>query len=98
MGNDVLRQLEETENLGDLVVLPRVMFDHPDTIALDDITPQDVANQLNRPIALADTMGDVWDAFIGESNVMFQPGVSPEGSIELRTLNDSELGDNQHIS
>ena len=98
MGNDVLRQLEETEHLGDLVVLPRVMFDHPDVIALDDISPQDIANQLNRHIALADSMGDVWDALIGESNVMFQPGISPEGSIELRTLSDIDLGNNQHIS
>jgi hypothetical protein len=74
------------------------MFDHPDTIALDDITPQDIANQLNRLIALADTMGDVWDALTGESNVMYHPGVTPDGPIELRTLNNDDLDTNQHIS
>ena len=105
MGNDVLRQLEtlalsvaETAVLGDLVILPRVMFDHPDTIALDDITPQDIANQLNRPLALADTMGDVWDALTGKSNVMYHPGTSHEGPIDLRTLNNDDLNNNQHTS
>ncbi len=72
MGEDVLRQLE-TAGYGDLVVLPRVMFDHPDRISLDDKSPQDLANRLQRPVALADTMGDVWDALIGESAVMFWP-------------------------
>ncbi len=97
MGNDVLGQLE-TAVLGNLVVLPRVMFDHPDTIALDDITPQDIANRLNCPIALADTMGDVWDALTGASEVMYHPGISPDGPINLRTLNNDDLDTNQHIS
>jgi NifB/MoaA-like Fe-S oxidoreductase len=58
---------------GDLVVFPRVMFDHPDVISLDDLSPQQVASRLNRPVALADTMGDVWDALIGTSKVVFEP-------------------------
>jgi NifB/MoaA-like Fe-S oxidoreductase len=72
MAEDVLNQLQSAE-VGDLVVLPRVMFDHPDTISLDDLSPQTVANQLNSPIALADTMGDVWDAATGQSNVTYWP-------------------------
>lgn len=72
MGEDVLRQLE-IAGYGDLIILPRVMFDHPDRISLDDLSPQDVANRLQRPVALADTMGDVWDALIGESAVMVWP-------------------------
>lgn len=72
MAEDVLKQLE-TAGYGDLVVLPRVMFDHPDRISLDDLSPQDVANRLQRPVALADTLGDVWDALIGESAVLFWP-------------------------
>ncbi|MCP4357505.1 MAG: DUF512 domain-containing protein [Chloroflexi bacterium] len=72
MGRDVLQQLS-TVGYGDLIVLPRVMFDHPDTISLDDLTPQEIANQLKRPLALADTMGDVWDALMGESQVMYKP-------------------------
>ena len=97
MGNDVLTQLEANE-LGDIVVLPRVMFDHPDTITLDDISPQDCANRLKRPVALADTMGDVWDAVTGQSQVMFYPGVSPDGPINLRLLNDDDLESNTHFS
>lgn len=73
MGNDVIQQLEQT-GYGDLVILPRVMFDHPDTITLDDLSPQDVADRLGRPIALADTLGDVWDALIGQSRVVYRPG------------------------
>ena len=72
MAADVLAQLKSA-GYGDLVVLPRVMFDHPDTITLDDVSPQEVANQLACPVALADTMGDVWDALIGTSKVIYYP-------------------------
>lgn len=94
MGTDVLQQLEQ-HGYGDLIVLPRVMFDHPDTIALDDISPQDIANKLKRPIALADTMGDVWDALIGDSRVVYQPGVSAEMPISLKMVDEQ---DNTHFS
>jgi putative radical SAM enzyme (TIGR03279 family) len=89
MGSDVVEQLLQA-GVGDLVVLPRVMFDHPDVIALDDISPQDVANRLKRPLALADTMGDVWDAVIGASQVMFFPDDKPQGTISLKVLGDAE--------
>jgi NifB/MoaA-like Fe-S oxidoreductase len=72
MGEDVLQQLAAA-GYGDLVVLPRVMFDHPDTITLDDLSPQDVADRLSRPVALADTLGDVWDALTGQSRVLYWP-------------------------
>jgi putative radical SAM enzyme (TIGR03279 family) len=72
MGDDVLTHLQN-EGYGDLVLLPRVMFDHPDTIALDDIAPQEIANKLGSPVALADTMGDVWDALNGVSRVVYHP-------------------------
>ncbi|MCB9008841.1 MAG: DUF512 domain-containing protein [Ardenticatenaceae bacterium] len=97
MGADVLEQLKTTE-LGDLVLLPRVMFDHPDRIALDDISPQDIANQLGKPVVLADTMGDVWDALIGESQVVYQPGKPAEGSIPLKLIPPDELDNNTHFS
>jgi putative radical SAM enzyme (TIGR03279 family) len=73
MAEDVLAQLK-TAGYGDLVVLPRIIFDHPDVISLDDRTPQSVADELGRPVALADLMGDVWDALVGKSAVLFQPG------------------------
>lgn len=98
MAQDVLRQLE-TAVLGDIIVLPRVMFDHPDTISLDDLTPQDMANRLQKPVALADTMGDVWDALIGESQVVYYPGDTPtDATIPLRLINDEDEASNTHIS
>lgn len=74
MGEDVLGHLQSVE-LGDLVIFPRVMFDHPDTITLDDKGPQEMANHLDCAVALADTMGDIWDAMIGQSNLLFYPQV-----------------------
>lgn len=87
MGGDILRQLE-AGGCGDLVVLPRVTFDHPDTITLDDLSPQDIANRLDRPVALADSLGDVWDALRGVSRVMYRPGVPPAEAINLKVLGD----------
>ncbi len=97
MGQDVLRQLEGA-GYGDLVVLPRVMFDHPDTIALDDLSPQDIANRLKRPVALADTLADVWDALTGVSQVLYRPGVPAPGSVNLRVLSADDLASNAHLS
>lgn len=97
MAGDTLNQLRAAA-VGDLVILPRVMFDHPDTISLDDLSPQDMANQLNRPVALADTMGDVWDAVIGQSRVIYRPGLKNIEKINVRVLNDNDIEDNKHIS
>lgn len=96
MGQDVLAQLKAA-GVGDLVLLPRVMFDHPDRIALDDLSPQDIANQLGKPVVLADTMGDVWDALIGASQVIYQPGKPAADSIPVRLLSPDERN-NQHFS
>jgi putative radical SAM enzyme (TIGR03279 family) len=60
MGRDVINQLQE-HRLGELVILPRVMFDHPLGIALDDLSPDQIAQALDRPVALADGMHDVWN-------------------------------------
>ncbi len=96
-GTDTLQQLRSA-GFGDLIVLPRVMFDHPNTIALDDISPQDIANQLQCPIALADTMGDIWDAVTGRSQVVYQPGKPAPERIDLRLLDDDTLNSNAHLS
>ena len=96
MGNDVLSQLRKA-GYGDLVILPRVMFDHPDTITLDDLSPQDIANKIGRPVALADTMGDVWDALIGQSQVVYEPGSAADDTIPLRLLNEDDLKNNRHL-
>ena len=97
MGNDVLNQLQ-TAGYGELVILPRVMFDHPDTITLDDLSPQDMANKIGRPVALADTLGDVWDALTGQSQVVYELGSVVTDSISLRLLNDDDLKSNHHLS
>ena len=64
MGADVIAGLRERA-LGEVVVLPRIMFDHPERLSLDDFTPAQVAEALGRPVALADAMGDVLDALSG---------------------------------
>jgi putative radical SAM enzyme (TIGR03279 family) len=98
MGQDVFNQLQ-AGGYGDLIVLPRVMFDHPDTITLDNISPQDMANRLQRPVALADTLGDVWDALTGQSKVLYQPGVATTTApIELPMLDPNDLNPTAHFS
>jgi putative radical SAM enzyme (TIGR03279 family) len=72
MGHDVIEQLKGKE-LGEFVVLPRVMFDHPQGVSLDDVRPLSIARALNRPIYLADLMGDVLDAFTGMNALVFRP-------------------------
>jgi hypothetical protein len=67
--------LKAADDLGDLIVLPRIMFDHPDGVSLDDKSPRDIAEALNRPVALADQMGDVIDAIQGKNKLIFQPGL-----------------------
>ena len=56
-----------------IVVLPRVMFDHPQGISLDDVSPLEIARALGRPVFLADAMGDVLDALTGGNPLRFDP-------------------------
>jgi putative radical SAM enzyme (TIGR03279 family) len=72
MGDDVITQLKKCE-LGEVVVLPRIMFDHPQGIALDDVSPLRIAQLLDRPVALADAMGDVLDALTGRNPLLVKP-------------------------
>jgi putative radical SAM enzyme (TIGR03279 family) len=58
MGAEAIAQLRAYD-LGELVVLPRIMFDHPTGAALDDVSVSDVSTAIGRPVALAATMGDV---------------------------------------
>lgn len=101
MGSDVLAQLEAAGH-DSLVILPRVMFDHPDRVALDDISPQDIATKLNCTVVLADTLGDVWDALCQKSQVIYQPAKAQSGSdtspIPLRLLSDDDLANTTHWS
>lgn len=72
MGMDVTAQAGGRE-LGEFVVLPRVMFDHPQGVSLDDISPLTIARSLDRPLFLADAMGDVLHAFTGANKLRFDP-------------------------
>lgn len=71
MAEDIVAALQE-QGTGDLVLLPRVTFDHPERISLDDRTPAQVAEALGVPVVLADTMGDVWDALLAQSGVVYR--------------------------
>jgi len=72
MGKDVIEQLQGRD-LGDVVALPRLMFDHPDGISLDDVSPLDIARALGRPVALVDLMGDIVDLIYGRPALYFDP-------------------------
>ena len=59
MGQDVISQLSGRD-LGDLVILPSIMFDHPDGVALDDVSPDQISRALGRPVILAAGMRNLW--------------------------------------
>jgi NifB/MoaA-like Fe-S oxidoreductase len=58
MGADVIAQLQ-ARRLGEVAVLPRIMFDHPSGVALDDVSVSNIADALGRPVALASTMSEI---------------------------------------
>ncbi len=78
-GLDIIRQLQQYDALeqSDIVILPRLTFDHPDGIALDDVSPLDIARAISKPVALADWMGDVVDALSGKNTLMFKHDSAP---------------------
>lgn len=80
MARDVIAQLRG--RAGDVAVLPRIMFDHPQGISLDDLAPIDVARELGRPVALADAMGDVLDVLRGRNALTFDPA-APESAVPV---------------
>jgi putative radical SAM enzyme (TIGR03279 family) len=72
MGRDVMTQLAGRDP-GEFVVLPRIMFEHPCGLSLDDVSPLDIARHLKRPVYLASFMGEVLDAFAGRHPLRFDP-------------------------
>ena len=73
-GQDVIDQLQARESeLGEVLLLPRLMFDHPDGVSLDDVRPQTIADTLKRPVALVDQLGDVLDVLNGRGALVFEP-------------------------
>jgi hypothetical protein len=61
------------------------MFDHPDGISLDDRSPMEIARALDRPVALADLMGDLVDLIYARSALYFDPANSMQVSAEAIT-------------
>ena len=57
-GRDLVERLEG-EDLGDTVVVPRVMFDRAGKLTLDDMTVKMLEDRLRRPIVLARDMRDI---------------------------------------
>lgn len=86
MGHDIIEQLRPVLAVqpAAVVVLPRITFDHPDGISMDDITPMQIARELNTPVALADWMGDVVDALNGANALTFYPGAAPSATPIVR--------------
>jgi putative radical SAM enzyme (TIGR03279 family) len=82
-GEDVIRSLTTPDqspivnHQSPIVILPRLMFDHPNGVALDDVSPLEIARAIGKPIALADWMGDVVDALTGNNRLMFAPDADP---------------------
>jgi NifB/MoaA-like Fe-S oxidoreductase len=79
MGADVIAQLQ-TRELGEIVVLPRIMFDHPTGVSLDDVSVSDIAGALSRPVALASTMSDILAILTGGAK---PSSGAPSGSLGL---------------
>jgi putative radical SAM enzyme (TIGR03279 family) len=80
MAEDVLAELKQ-HHLGEVVILPRIMFDHPDGVSLDDISPAKIAQEIGKPVALADWMGDVIDTLTDQNKLLFTPDaplISPD--------------------
>jgi putative radical SAM enzyme (TIGR03279 family) len=69
---DVIGALRGTEPDGP-VLLPRVMFRHPGTIALDDLSPRDVAQAAETEVFLVETMSGVVDSLRGKNPLRFAP-------------------------
>lgn len=57
-GNDLIEQLA-TEPLGDVLVLPRVMFDRAGTVTLDDVTVEHISSRLSVRVELASGIEDL---------------------------------------
>jgi putative radical SAM enzyme (TIGR03279 family) len=72
MGEDIMAEVVK-EGVAGVLLLPRVTFDHPDTITLDDLSPQAFADRLKCPVALVESMGDVLDVLLGRSRLRFEP-------------------------
>lgn len=76
-GDEVIATLRDRPVLGDLVCLPRAMFDESGARTLDDLTPADFESALGRRVLVAETMGELLDA-IGDLSCSTQSARDPD--------------------
>lgn len=67
---DVIDALRGKEDDGP-VLLPQIMFCHPDTISLDDLSPRDVAEAARSEVYLVEAMSGVADSLSGKNTSQF---------------------------
>jgi len=65
-GHDVLEGLAGTLGAGEMVLLPRVMFDNSGRVTLDDMTPAQFQEALGVPVAVAQHPGEMLNALRGQ--------------------------------
>ena len=71
-GHDVIEQLTNSVEaqghgaLGEMVLLPRVMFDNSGKVTLDDMTPIQIQEALGTPVTVAQHPGEMLAALCGE--------------------------------
>lgn len=65
-GRDVLDTLDGRE-LGDILVLPRDMFDHSGTVTLDDMTLGEMQHAARRPIAAVKRFVDMQEVLVAQN-------------------------------
>lgn len=56
-GGDIMKQLSG-KDLGERMVIPRVMLRYEQDMFLDDVTPKELENTLGVPVCISDTDGD----------------------------------------
>jgi putative radical SAM enzyme (TIGR03279 family) len=69
---DIIRALTESGGAGP-ALLPRAVFGHPQALALDNLSPLDVARATGRDVILVETMNDVRDALKGQGGLRISP-------------------------
>ena len=56
-GQDLIKQLSARETLGERVIIPANMLRHGVDVFLDDVTPQQLSEAINRPVISSETDG-----------------------------------------
>jgi putative radical SAM enzyme (TIGR03279 family) len=65
-GHDVVEQLQGKVHTGEMVLLPRVMFDNTGQVTLDDMTPIQIEEALGTPVVVAQHPREMLAALRGE--------------------------------